>query len=75
MDYARLIGMPYHVSLLKKLRLPCLMVCLVMPGFAQRKSDNSDIENIGSRNINKDQINFVSREKELALRPTAIERI
>src|SRR5262249_6793050 len=40
-------------------------------GQAQQKTDrkpkNSDIENIGNRNINKRNINFMSLEKEIAL--------
>ncbi len=33
----------------------------------KKKPKNSDIENIGNRNINKKQINFMSYEKEIAL--------
>src|SRR5262249_7229269 len=33
----------------------------------QKKPKNSDIENIGNRDINKKQINFMSYEKEIAL--------
>jgi hypothetical protein len=33
----------------------------------QKKKKNSDIENIGDRNINKGNINFISLEKEIAL--------
>ena len=34
-------------------------------GFSEKK--NSDVDNIGQRNINKHQINFISLEKEIAL--------
>src|SRR5262245_39862650 len=44
-----------------------LMTCLAISGLAQEKVKNSDIENIGSRDINRGQINFISPEKELAL--------
>lgn len=33
----------------------------------QKKKKNSDVENIGDRNINKGNINFISIEKEIAL--------
>ncbi|HEY2383888.1 MAG TPA: M48 family metallopeptidase [Terriglobia bacterium] len=49
---------------------PALIVILTLAasGFAQdKKMKNSDIENIGSRDINKGTINFVSIDKEIAL--------
>jgi len=46
-----------------------------LPTMAQSKNEksnsknkkNSDVENIGNRNINKGSINFISLEKEIAL--------
>src|SRR5262245_2448121 len=35
--------------------------------LAQDRPQNSDIENIGNRNINKGSINFISPEKEVAM--------
>jgi hypothetical protein len=40
---------------------------LAVSAFAQTKSQNSEIENIGSRDINKGSINFFSIEKEIAM--------
>jgi len=41
---------------------------------AKTKKRNSDVENIGNRNINKGSINFISLEKEIAMgRQLAIE--
>ena len=39
----------------------------VITAFAQSKPRNSDIENIGSRDINKGTINFYSLDKEIAM--------
>ena len=44
-----------------------LAVALAVPATADDKKKNSDIENIGDRNINKGSINFTSLEKEMAL--------
>ena len=44
-----------------------LVVCLATSGFAQDKPKNSDIENIGRRNINRGTVNFISVEKEIAI--------
>jgi predicted Zn-dependent protease len=44
-----------------------LAVALAVPATADDKKKNSDIENIGDRNINKGSINFTSLEKETAL--------
>jgi predicted Zn-dependent protease len=44
-----------------------LIVCLATSGFAQDKPKNSDIENIGRRNINQGTVNFISVEKEIAI--------
>src|SRR5262245_63288589 len=47
-----------------------LNLSLVASGFAQdknHKKKNSDVQNIGIRDINKGSINFVSLEKEIAL--------
>jgi hypothetical protein len=38
-----------------------------MTVLAQTKAWNSDIENIGARDINRGSINFISLEKEVAL--------
>ena len=41
---------------------------------AKSKKKNSDVENIGNRNINKGSINFISLEKEIAMgRQLAVE--
>jgi hypothetical protein len=34
---------------------------------AKNKKKNSDVENIGNRNINKGNINFISLDKEIAM--------
>ena len=50
--------------------LPALIVFLALASndFAQgKKMKNADVENIGTRDINKGTINFVSIEKEIAL--------
>src|SRR6185436_9222572 len=45
-----------------------LMVTLAVAGLASdKKKKNSDIENIGNRDINKGSINFLSLDKEIAL--------
>jgi hypothetical protein len=44
-----------------------LTTCLQMTVLAQTKAWNSDIENIGARDINRGSINFISLEKEVAL--------
>jgi len=44
-----------------------LTTCLQMSALAQTKTRNSDIENIGARDINKGTINFISPEKEAVL--------
>jgi hypothetical protein len=42
--------------------------CLVsVAALGQQRPKNSDIENIGSRDINKGVINFYSLDKEIAL--------
>lgn len=43
----------------------CLLFLSAPPLIAEQK--NSDVDNIGDRNINKRQINFMSLEKEIAL--------
>jgi hypothetical protein len=40
---------------------------LAVSVFAQTKPQNSDIENIGSRDINRGSVNFVSIEKDIAM--------
>ena len=42
------------------------LVFLPAPGI-QAKEKNTDLDNIGSRNVNSGQINFISLEKEIAL--------
>src|SRR5215475_13045297 len=37
------------------------------PETAPKKPANSDIENIGTRDINKHSLNFISYEKEIAM--------
>jgi predicted Zn-dependent protease len=44
-----------------------LCLALAVSAFAQSKPRNSDIENIGTRDINKGQINFYSLDKETAM--------
>ena len=44
-----------------------LAVALAVPATADDKKKNSDVENIGDRNINKGSLNFTSIEKEMAL--------
>src|SRR5215510_13848023 len=45
-----------------------LTAALATAGWAQdKKKKNSDIENIGARDINKGSINFISLDKEIAL--------
>jgi len=45
-----------------------LIVALAAVGSAEdKKKKNSDIENIGTRDINKGSINFISLDKEIAL--------
>src|SRR5262245_17831642 len=44
-----------------------LTSCFQMTALTQTKTRNSDIENIGARDINKGTINFISLEKEVAL--------
>ncbi len=52
-----------------------LMFAILLLAFAagpasasgQKKKKNSDVENIGNRNINKGNINFMSIEKEIAI--------
>ena len=45
-----------------------IILALAASGSAQdKKRKNSDVENIGTRDINKGSINFVSLEKEIAL--------
>lgn len=47
------------------------LLVLPLPAMAQNKDKNkkknSDIDNIGNRNINKGSINFISLEKEIAI--------
>jgi len=44
-----------------------LMLALAAAGSAEdKKKKNSDIENIGTRDINKGSINFLSLDKEIA---------
>jgi beta-barrel assembly-enhancing protease len=54
-----------------RLRVVATMVltaALATAGWAQdKKKKNSDIENIGTRDINKGNINFISLDKEIAL--------
>jgi len=52
---------------LNKTLMMCFVIFSALPVCAQRRPENSDIENIGSRNINKGSINFVSLEKEVAM--------
>ena len=50
--------------------LPAIMVILTLASRTSgedKKPKNSDIENIGSRDINKHNINFVSLDKEVAI--------
>jgi beta-barrel assembly-enhancing protease len=50
------------------LAVTSLILALVAAGSAQdKKKKNSDIDNIGTRDINKGSINFVSLDKEIAL--------
>jgi predicted Zn-dependent protease len=51
----------------RKLLIACLLCLVSVTGFAQQLPPNSDIENIGSRDINKGAINFYSQDKEIAL--------
>ena len=50
-----------------------LMLAIPSQATAQDKTDskskkkNSDVDNIGNRNINKGSINFISLEKEIAM--------
>jgi predicted Zn-dependent protease len=44
-----------------------LMLVLAYPIFSQQKKKNSDVDNIGNRNINKGNIDFTSIEKEVEL--------
>jgi predicted Zn-dependent protease len=44
-----------------------LGVLLTTAALAQEKPNNSDIENIGSRDINKGSVNFYSLDKEIAM--------
>src|SRR5215467_1877390 len=44
-----------------------LCLALAVSAFAQSKPRNSDIENIGSRDINKGTINFYTLDKEIAM--------
>jgi predicted Zn-dependent protease len=44
-----------------------LMIALATAGLAGDKKKNSDIENIGVRDINKGTVNFISLDKEIAL--------
>jgi len=43
------------------------MIALATVGLAEDKKKNSDIQNIGTRDINKGSINFISLDKEIAL--------
>jgi predicted Zn-dependent protease len=45
----------------------CLVVAIPSPLPAQSKKKNSDVDNIGNRNINKGSINFYSIDKEITL--------
>jgi beta-barrel assembly-enhancing protease len=49
------------------LSIAILAAVLAVPGFAKDEKKNSDVDNIGNRNINKGSINFTSLEKEIAL--------
>jgi predicted Zn-dependent protease len=51
----------------EKLSVACLAALLAIPAFAQDKPKNSDIENIGTRDINRGSINFYSIDKEIAM--------
>src|SRR5262245_21007018 len=44
-----------------------LGVLLTLAALAQEKPNNSDIENIGSRDINKGSVNYYSLDKEIAM--------
>jgi len=50
-----------------KLSVACLAALIAIPSFAQDKPKNSDIENIGARDINRGSINFYSIDKEIAM--------
>ena len=44
-----------------------ICLALAVSAFAQTRPKNSDIENIGSRDINKGAVNFYSLDKEIAM--------
>jgi predicted Zn-dependent protease len=44
-----------------------ICLALAVSAFAQTRPKNSDIENIGSRDINKGTVNFYSLDKEIAM--------
>jgi beta-barrel assembly-enhancing protease len=52
---------------LKKTLIVCCVTFTAIAVFAQNRPTNSDIENIGSRNINRGTVNFISIEKEVAM--------
>jgi predicted Zn-dependent protease len=51
----------------RKFILACLSCLVSVAALGQQRPKNSDIENIGSRDINKGVINFYSLDKEIAL--------
>jgi beta-barrel assembly-enhancing protease len=54
-------------AVVQTLGVAILAAVLAVPGFAKDDKKNSDVDNIGNRNINKGSINFTSLEKEIAL--------
>lgn len=52
---------------MSRLQTLFLASTLAVSAFAQTKPQNSDIENIGSRDINQGSINFVSIDKAIAM--------
>src|SRR5207244_7957178 len=66
--------MKYKVVRTSITLLLAMMIAIPSPATAQDKTDskkskkkNSDVENIGNRDINKGSINFISLEKEIAM--------
>src|SRR5262245_52740090 len=67
----RSTGMAFRIARITASTLVAALLC-TGAGLAQKKNNekppkNSDIDNIGNRDINKHSINFMSLEKEIAL--------
>ncbi len=52
---------------LRHILIACVASLLAVAAIAQDKPKNADIENIGSRDINKGTINFIAIDKEVAM--------